>query len=162
VVRSQGPNGERFHTAETVEGRIVRIRDHDERPAVPGPPGPRLTGRTGISLASTDLGRTIAFYRERLGFVVTGCWPGATAPTWCELSRDGAQLMFFLADGGQSPALTGVVYLTVEGVDALARELAERGAVFAWGPETMSYGMREVAVRDPDGYLVGFWEPARE
>jgi hypothetical protein len=31
-----------------------------------------------------------------------------------------------------------------------------------WGPEVYSYGRREFAVRDPDGYLVIFTEPTDE
>ena len=55
--------------------------------------------------------------------------------------------------------MSGTLYLYPDNVDALADEL--RGKVaFAWGPETMDYGMREFAVQDPNGYYIAFTESA--
>ena len=44
-------------------------------------------------------------------------------------------------------------------VDALTEELSVR-ICFAWGPETMYYGVREFEVRDPNGYFIAFAMPA--
>jgi hypothetical protein len=60
---------------------------------------------------------------------------------------------------GEAPALTGALYLFPESVDTLAAEL--RGKVpFQWGPENTEFGIREFAVRDPNGYVLVFAEPA--
>lgn len=119
--------------------------------------GPQLVP----SLLVTDLEATVAFY-ERLGFVRTGSHPDEGDSTWGEVTRDGISLQFYVdpPHGTPSrPVCSGTFYVRVRGLSALAAEL--RGSVpFAWGPEVMEYGMREFAVRDPDGYLIAFTEPA--
>lgn len=111
------------------------------------------------SLLVTDLAATLAFY-ERLGFAVRGR-SDHDGGQWAEVRRGGATLQFFTeAPEGlpTSPVMSGTLYFRAEDVDALAGEW--RGKVaFAWGPEVMDYGMREVAVRDPNGYLIAFTEP---
>ena len=44
---------------------------------------------------------------------------------------------------------------------AFYREIRDKVKV-EWGPEVMSYGMREFAISDLNGYLLGFWEPEPE
>ena len=44
-------------------------------------------------LTTDDMDATIGFYRDTLGFEVTGRMPEEN-PTWCFLKRDGAALMF--------------------------------------------------------------------
>ena len=113
------------------------------------------------ALLVRDLARTLEFY-ARLGFVRSGSHPEGEAPTWAEVRRDGVVLQFHTdAPVGTppEPVCSGTFYVYPESVEALAAEL--RGVVeFAWGPEVMDYGMREFAVRDPDGYLLAFGEPA--
>ena len=59
----------------------------------------------------------------------------------------------------QAPAFTGALYIFPESIDRLAEEL--RGKVpFAWGPEATEFGIREFAIRDPDGYALVFAERA--
>lgn len=114
------------------------------------------------SLLSSDLAATLRFYTDVLGFELTGCYPDADDPGWIELSRGGAVIRFFdrpHEGEPQRPTLSGTLYFHPESVDALARELDGRVS-FEWGPEVMDYGMREFAVRDPDGYLLAFAEPA--
>lgn len=122
----------------------------------------RLGRRAVPSLLAAHLGDTIEFYTEVLGFEMTGCYPDAESPRWIELSRDGAVIQFYdRPHEGEpmNPTLSGTLYFFPESVDALADELRPRVS-FEWGPEVMGYGMREFAVRDPNGYLVAFTEPA--
>jgi catechol 2,3-dioxygenase-like lactoylglutathione lyase family enzyme len=111
------------------------------------------------SLKARDLAETIGYY-ERLGFRLTGAHPDAAKPSWCELSRDGARLHFHTMthDGAPpEPVFSGTLYFRPDDVRALAQEW--RGKVaFAWGPEVMTYGWREFAIRDPNGYLIAFCE----
>jgi len=122
----------------------------------------RLTLRVVPSLLVRDLPRTLAFY-ARLGFRPTGTWPDAERPTWAEVTRDAVALQFHTEPPRGTPprpVCSGTFYLHPESVQALADEL--RDAVpFEWGPEVMDYGMRDFTVRDPDGYLLAFPEPAR-
>ncbi len=114
------------------------------------------------SLLVRDLPETLAFY-ARLGFHQTGSYP-ETEPTWAEVARDGAVLQLYTEPPhgtATEPVMSGTLYLHPSSVADLAEEL--RGRVdFAWGPEVMDYGMLELAVRDPNGYLIAFTEPADE
>lgn len=114
------------------------------------------------SLLARDLEETMRFYTERLGFAVTGRYPDDDTPVWIEVSRDGIVLQFYRdAPVGTSdqPVLSGALYLLPDSVADLARELGDT-VEFEWGPEEMPYGMREFAVRDCNGYLLAFTEPA--
>jgi uncharacterized glyoxalase superfamily protein PhnB len=48
------------------------------------------------------------------------------------------------------------VYVYVDDVDALHEELVGRGADLVHGPVEQGYGLREIRVRDPDGYVLAF------
>jgi hypothetical protein len=75
--------------------------------------------------------------------------------------RDGVAIILFSEPRKldfRTPEFSGGLYIFPESLDRLDEEL--RGKVqFAWGPEETEYGIREFAVRDPDGYLLVFAEP---
>ncbi|XEC97455.1 VOC family protein [Paenibacillus tarimensis] len=50
------------------------------------------------------------------------------------------------------------VYAMVEGIDNLYDELKSKGAVFQYELRTNEYKMREFAIKDPQGYSIGFGE----
>lgn len=54
--------------------------------------------------------------------------------------------------------MTGVVVLNVEGVLDLHAAIEDEAKVI-WGPEVYSYGMREFAIEDPNGYRIALCEP---
>lgn len=120
----------------------------------------RLSGRVVPSLLVRDLDRTLAFY-GRLGFRQSGAW-GEPEPVWAEVQRDDVAIQLYSeppVDTPAEPVMSGTLYFHPDDVSALAAEW-EGLVEFAWGPEVMEYGMREFAVRDPDGYLLAFTEPA--
>jgi hypothetical protein len=78
-----------------------------------------------------DIVRTVAYYRDVLGFQVAGYWDG-------ERVTD--------------------AYFHVTGIDALAVEFRSRGAEILDGPEDRSYGQRELMVRDCNGLILAFAE----
>ena len=122
---------------------------------------PFLRTRLVPSLLVRDLEATFAFY-ERLGFSRTGVFPDESEPIWGEVTRDGIVLQFYTEPPKGTPAepvFSGVLYLHPSDVRALADEFRDV-TPFAWGPEVMEYGMREFAIRDPDGYYLAFTEPA--
>lgn len=112
-----------------------------------------------LSLFTPDLAATARFY-EALGFVL--CGEGVDTG-WIELRR-GELVLQFYADAPlgtpDTPIMSGTIYVHADGVDALAEEWRDR-LKFEWGPETMEYGMREFAFRDPNGYLIAFAAPQR-
>jgi catechol 2,3-dioxygenase-like lactoylglutathione lyase family enzyme len=119
-----------------------------------------LTTFEGIipRLPVQDLRRTIAYYTGELGFEVSVLWP-QEEPTFCLLDRDGVRIGFYVPEksSGNPSERPGELCIEVSDVRALHRELAPR-LVIEWGPEVYSYGRREFAVRDPNGYLVIFGE----
>jgi uncharacterized glyoxalase superfamily protein PhnB len=104
-------------------------------------------------LQTSDIQRTIDWYEQVLGFRCTGRVDG-----WCTLARDGVALMFMCNDHLGPPHATATQYIRVDDVRALWDSI--KGNVRAeWGPEEMSYGMLEFAIKDPDGYLLSFGQP---
>ena len=47
------------------------------------------------------------------------------------------------------------VYVYVDDIEAVHRELVERGANHIHGPVDREYGLREIRVRDLNGYVLG-------
>lgn len=112
------------------------------------------------SLLVRDIGEILAYYRK-LGFTVIGCDGAETSSTWAEVSRGQITFQFYSEPPHGAPATpicSGTFYFFTNGVDALALEMRDK-VEFAWGPETMEYGMKEFAVQDPNGYLIAFSEP---
>jgi catechol 2,3-dioxygenase-like lactoylglutathione lyase family enzyme len=100
----------------------------------------------------------VHFYTELLGFQTGLIWP-TDSPTFAILQRDEVEVQFHVADtsAGEFP---GHGSLSIDVSDAEALHACLHGRVTVeWGPEVYSYGRREFAVRDPDGYLIIFSEP---
>jgi catechol 2,3-dioxygenase-like lactoylglutathione lyase family enzyme len=113
------------------------------------------------SLLTTDLEQTLQFY-GRLGFDVSGRNADGGDATWAEVCWADVRLQFYTdppPGTPTQPGCSGTLY--VGPVDVLERAAVIRRAGIppAWGPELMDYGMREVAVQDPNGYFVAFTEP---
>jgi uncharacterized glyoxalase superfamily protein PhnB len=105
-------------------------------------------------LQTKDMDRTVAWYEAVLGFERTG----RKADGWCCLSRDGVSIMFMNNAHLGEPCATATQYFTVDDVDALWDGI--KGSCQAeWGPENFSYGLREFAIKDPNGYLLSFGSP---
>jgi catechol 2,3-dioxygenase-like lactoylglutathione lyase family enzyme len=101
-------------------------------------------------LQSADLDRTEAWYRDVLGFARAG-----RAESWLRMERDGVAIMFMTNAHLGQPAATATQYVRVDDVQALWDQIGGR-VTAEWGPEDFDYGMREFALRDPDGYLLSF------
>lgn len=114
-------------------------------------------------LLVADMRRSLDFYLHVLGFAQTGYYPIESNPVRTEVRRDDVAIIL-LAEAArgtaETPSFTGALYTFPESVDRLADEL--RGKVpFAWGPEETEFGIREFAIRDPDGYTLVFAERAK-
>ena len=116
-----------------------------------------------------DVVRTAEYYRDVLGFEITGYWNGERAgletnppPVFGIVRRDRIQVFFNRADAAS--VRTGRAedaydaYLRVSGVNALFEELRARGAEIVEGPEDRIYGQRELVVRDCNGLVLAFGE----
>jgi hypothetical protein len=104
--------------------------------------------------------RSLDFYLDVLSFTQTGYYPIESEPIRTEVRRDDVAIILYteqLHASDRAPAFTGALYVFPESIQKLADEL--RGRVpFAWGPEDTDFGIREFAIRDPDGYALVFAE----
>jgi catechol 2,3-dioxygenase-like lactoylglutathione lyase family enzyme len=128
-----------------------------------------------------DLHRTITFYRDVLGFEHVMSVPAASEevlfqydparPLVYTLLKQGEiELMFQERESlkenvpafGPAPEIgaTMTFYFRVEDVDAVAAKVREH-CVIVRGLHDTFYGMREIYVRDPDGYVLGFSQEIR-
>jgi len=101
-----------------------------------------------------DFSRSVAFYRDVLGFTVDAVFP-EDKPQFALMSRDGVGLQIGGPDAkktdGNSPTVT--LYFEADDVRGLYAELKDTVAI-EWGPEVYFYQRREFAFRDPDGHLI--------
>lgn len=118
-------------------------------------------GQVSVMLKTEDMHATLAWY-ERAGFEVRGRFPDDGEPTWLEVERDGVVLQFL---AGETPwpepcGLTGTLYFYPASVDDLHERIRDEIEP-AWGPEDREWGMREMGLRDPNGYFLTFTEDSR-
>src|SRR5262245_14476131 len=104
-----------------------------------------------------DADRSLAFYRDQLGFAVH--WvhqfePGF--PRFVSLGRGPVAL--FLTEHPEC-AFRGLIYLYVEDVDALAAEFTGRGVTLRSPPEDQPWQVRDMSLRDPDDNELRFGQP---
>lgn len=115
-------------------------------------------------LLVADMRKTLDFYTHVLGFYQTGYYPIESEPIRTEVRRDDVAIIFYtesIHGLGEMTNQSGLLYIFPESVDRLATEL--RGKVpFLWGPEDTEFGIREFAIRDPDGYVLAFAEAVRQ
>lgn len=110
------------------------------------------------SLFAPDLPATVGFYVDVLGFRQTGSYKEADgSKVWAEVSLGESRVWFFAnaLTGHSEPVFSGLIYLFVDDVDEVATRLDGRVA-FEWGPETQEYGLRELGIKDLNGYYLVF------
>jgi catechol 2,3-dioxygenase-like lactoylglutathione lyase family enzyme len=112
----------------------------------------------------SDVGQTIAFYRDKLGFETWHQEPDQE-PFFAILGRDGAQLFVKAGEAAplpnpkRDPAMRWDAYLLAPDPDALAAELIDRGAAFSVPLKDTHDGLRGFEITDPDGYVLFFGRP---
>jgi catechol 2,3-dioxygenase-like lactoylglutathione lyase family enzyme len=126
--------------------------------------------RAGAILAVADVERSIAFYRDSLGFEVEATYDD---PPYATLARAGMRLS--LAEQGHpaedrpgvtmnAPAdpssLQVVLVLEMSGVREAYESLSAAGVPFLAEPYSPPWGGHRCFAVDPDGYLVELEEPA--
>jgi catechol 2,3-dioxygenase-like lactoylglutathione lyase family enzyme len=112
-----------------------------------------------------DVARAVTHYERVLGFRPE--YVAGSPPEFAIVTRDGFSIMLRLvADADRiSPnerqGGTWDVFFWVSDVRAIHTELAANGADIVYGPIFQpAYHMEEMAVRDADGYVLGFGQLA--
>jgi len=115
-----------------------------------------------------DLARSVAFYRDALGFHVRAVLP-EDAPFFAIVGRDQAQILLKHV-GKDVPPLPNPArhewarwdaFVHADDPDALAAELATRDVAFCEPLADHDDGLRGFAVADADGYVLFFGRPSR-
>ena len=121
----------------------------------------RLTGHAPF-LVVPDVGAALAFYRDVLGFSVRHyeLAPESNGTA----TRDDCTIFFNLGERAAPnaevvPPDLFDVYVWTDDVRALCAEFRGRGAEILHEPIERPWGMLEIRVRDPNGYVLGFGEP---
>lgn len=113
----------------------------------------------------SNVDRTIAFYRDKLGFETRFQEP-EQAPFFAIIGRDGAQV-FIKSDkdvapqpnSKRHPSMRWDSYVYAPDPDALAAEFTSHGAEFSAPLKDTHDGLRGFEIRDPDGYVLFFGRP---
>jgi len=118
---------------------------------------------------TTDIPRTLGFYKDKLGFECQGTWPESGGqesarqdpPIYAIVARDGHAIHFRCAappvanpDKYEDELLDA--YFSIEDADALHAEYAARGVEFTRELGDMPWHAREFVVKDCDGRLLAF------
>ena len=145
-------------------------------PASTAAPGLTRIGQIAVNAYDTD--RAIAFYRDTLGMEIVESAPPRTDETgddlyWVYLRRGGAHLMLNTAydpdavrPATPDPARVAAhddtaLFIRCPDVDGMYHHLRSKH-VDVEPPKIAPYGMKQLLVKDPDGFTVCFqWpEPA--
>jgi catechol 2,3-dioxygenase-like lactoylglutathione lyase family enzyme len=113
----------------------------------------------GPSLTVNDIEKSLAFYRDVLGFVPKDSWEEDGALKGMELVA--GSVRFWLSQDDFNKGRDRVKGLgfrmycgTTQDIDALAARVRGAGVELAEEPKDQSWGGRDFAVRDPDGFLI--------
>jgi uncharacterized glyoxalase superfamily protein PhnB len=114
-----------------------------------------------LSLTATDLQRSIAFYRDVLGFVIGDEWREKGVLMGLELHAGAVTFMLNQDDFAKGrDRLKGVgtrFYCnTAQDVDRLAEQIRARGGKLDQEPKMTEWGSRVFMVSDPDGFKLTF------
>ena len=108
---------------------------------------------------ATDIPRTLAYYKHKLGFECLGTWQDP--PAYAIVARDQHAIHFRCAEpptanpGKYAEELLDA-YLRVDDADALYAEYESKSVEFVRGLADMPWGTREFVVKDCDGRLLAF------
>lgn len=116
---------------------------------------PRVTPMIHVE----DVRKTVAWY-EAIGFRRLGEFEEDGEVTWAEVAFGSGRVMFSSGGRPGSPVRREVdLYVHTEKVDELHARLASRVEVIE-PPHDTFYGMRELIIRDVNGFWITFGEPA--
>lgn len=111
-----------------------------------------------------DMQRTLAFYRDALGFSVIYSAPDKD-PFFAIVQRDAAILHLKVVEADplpnaeRDPDARFDAFLTVPDPNALAGAFAARGVAFKAPLQDTEDGLRGFELADPDGYVLFFGHP---
>jgi uncharacterized glyoxalase superfamily protein PhnB len=166
-------------TKKTKKGKVAKKAKTAKSAAAKAKAKPkkaaRKTGSSGTSLVDAspsftvnDLGKSLTFYRDVLGFKVEQEWKGEGGQVRGVSFRAGKVTLMIGQDdwkkGRDRMKGQGVrmYFECATNVDALAEGIAKRGGTLESLPENRPWGYRDFSMADPDGYKITFGTPIRK
>jgi catechol 2,3-dioxygenase-like lactoylglutathione lyase family enzyme len=120
----------------------------------------RLSQIGVIMLGVRDLGRAVAFYRDKLGMAIKSQFEG-----FAFLDGGGVTLALSealaRATGEEQVAGATEVVFSVDDVTAAHQSLCERGVTFTHEPRSVTGPMWAANFKDPDGHGLSIFGPER-
>jgi uncharacterized glyoxalase superfamily protein PhnB len=114
-----------------------------------------------------DIEKSLAWYRDVMGFVVSDRWEGAGKLMGVEMLA--GSVFFMLSQDDWKKGRDRVkgegfrLYCTTaQDVDALARQIQARGGRLDQEPRDQPWGTRDFAVADPDGFKITIASPGKK
>lgn len=131
------------------------------KPAVPKRKEPQALRLRAFTPGFTvnDIARSVAWYRDVLGFIVADEWRAKGVLRGAEM-KAGTVTLFLGQDDwkkgtGRSKGEGFRLYCTTaQDVDRLAALVKSRGGVLAHEPQTQPWGERNFGLVDPDGFNI--------
>ena len=123
---------------------------------------PRITGVAAFFLVA-DVVQSAEYYRDKLGFRIVGYF-FEEPPVFAMVGRDDQVIMLSLMGAGRGGSNRNYkgdaldAYLWTDDVEGLHAEFQRDGADIVAPPVLRIYGMKELEVRDLDGYVLCFGE----
>ncbi len=145
--------------------RPVKRRPVAKRPPTRHQPESLRLRAASPALTVGNLQRSIAFYRDVLGFTEGEAWERDGQLRGVELKAGAVILMLNQDDFAKGrDRVKGVGHRvwcsTVQDVDALATAVKARGGQLDHEPHDTPWGSREFAITDPDGFKLSFVQEA--
>lgn len=118
------------------------------------------------NLIAANVNRSVDFYTRELGFTLVASVPETGTYNWAMVQRDTVTMMFqtleSIHEDMPSRKITGkgsigTFFIKMKGIDQLYAALNGKVEI-PLDMRTTFYGMKEFAVKDPDGYLLVFAE----
>lgn len=109
---------------------------------------------------SKDVSRSLAFYRDLLGFKLIEDFRYEGIPVYARLRAPGGDgtIALHQAGPGVSLASEGVrLYFEVGEVDNFCRKLQQKGFYITQMPRMMPWGWRHAYLNDPDGHEISLY-----
>jgi catechol 2,3-dioxygenase-like lactoylglutathione lyase family enzyme len=107
-----------------------------------------------------DVRRAAEHYRDKLGFELTSYF--GEPPEFTIVTRDGIKIALSRLENGRGGSNRKWkeeaidAYIWVGDVEGLHRQFERSGANLLGPPVTRIYGLKEIEVRDLDGYIICF------
>jgi uncharacterized glyoxalase superfamily protein PhnB len=129
-------------------------------------PASQLFKKLTPNLLVANVGRSLAFYVDLLGFERGMTVPEESPFVFASVTSGAVEIFLndaatgikeYPAFAGRPLGATGTLYIEVEGVDAL-HDRVKPMVKIVMPLLTQFYGVREFAFEDPDGYVITFAE----